>query len=362
MSQGNDFANYSEAPNAESGGSEEVWFVAVSSDDIKQMTVDQLDEAFRLGIINGETAVWTEGMEAWAPLGQVADLDGEGGGSEDSGAGEGEQRLPEQRLPEQRTAEPPRVGAGFGEVTLQSVQRGQHLGPSSVAPVTSSYAPSAGLGQSAGPVPFNVDEEIPPLRQSRRFRPERWALGAAAAIAIGAAAFYSLDSSSVASARTDAPAALAARPHEDTARAEPARGEPLGASSEQGGSAPREGAAAALEDGPSALAGAATAAAGAAAAKAATSGKLDDAEDAPPSGKAASSEKDSLKGDFSKAISKKSASKSKAKPRKARRTGTKSRAAKSRAARSRAAKPRASKKPSVPRSQSAFDPLNDSLP
>lgn len=359
MSQGNDFANYSEAPNAESGGSEEVWFVAVSSDDIKQMTVDQLDEAFRLGIINGETAVWTEGMEAWAPLGQVADLDGEGSGSDASSAGEAEQFVPDQNAERSQVAA---VGSGFGEVTLQSVQRGQPLGPSSVAPVTSSYAPSAGLGHSAGPVPFNVDEEIPPLRQSRRFRPERWALGAAAVIAIGAAAFYSLDSSSVASARTDAPApaALAARPHEDTARTEPARGEPLGSGSSAQGQAegePSEGRAAAVEDEPSALAGAATAAAGAVAAKAATSGKVDDAEETPSSSKASSSETDSLKGDFAKAINKKSASKTKAKPRKARRAGTKARAA-----RSRAAKPRAAKKPSVPRSQSAFDPLNDSLP
>ena len=76
MSQGNDFANYTAASDG-NGASEEVWFVAVAADDIKQMTVDQLDEAFRLGVITGATAVWTEGMEAWAPLGQVVDLDGD---------------------------------------------------------------------------------------------------------------------------------------------------------------------------------------------------------------------------------------------------------------------------------------------
>ena len=64
MSQGNDFANYSAAAASGSTGSEDVWFVAVASDDIKQMNVDQLDEAFRLGVITAETAVWTEGMEA----------------------------------------------------------------------------------------------------------------------------------------------------------------------------------------------------------------------------------------------------------------------------------------------------------
>src|ERR1043165_5620050 len=92
MSQGNDFANYSAASNAGADGSEEVWFVAVASDDIKQMTIDQLDEAFRLGVITGDTPVWTEGMEAWSPLAQVADLDGssdgesEGRSSQESGS------------------------------------------------------------------------------------------------------------------------------------------------------------------------------------------------------------------------------------------------------------------------------------
>src|SRR6187401_3866474 len=77
MSQGNDFANYASSVEDRSSASEDVWFVAVSSDDIKQMSVDQLDEAFRLGVITAQTAVWTEGMEAWAPLGEVADLDGD---------------------------------------------------------------------------------------------------------------------------------------------------------------------------------------------------------------------------------------------------------------------------------------------
>src|SRR6187401_2853989 len=79
MSQGNDFANYASSVEDRGSASEDVWFVAVASDDIKQMTIDQLDEAFRLGIITGETPVWTEGMEAWAPLAKVADLDGDSG-------------------------------------------------------------------------------------------------------------------------------------------------------------------------------------------------------------------------------------------------------------------------------------------
>src|SRR5262245_52830246 len=86
MSQGKDFVNYSAASNAGPGGSEEVGFVPVASDDLQQMTIDQLDEAFRLGVITGETPVWTEGMEAWAPLAQVADLEGDSGASDESAA------------------------------------------------------------------------------------------------------------------------------------------------------------------------------------------------------------------------------------------------------------------------------------
>src|SRR4029079_4203543 len=84
MSQGNHFANYASSVEDRASASDDVWFVAVSSDDIKQMTIEQLDEAFRLGVITAQTAVWTEGMEAWAPLGEVADLDG------DDSSGEGE--------------------------------------------------------------------------------------------------------------------------------------------------------------------------------------------------------------------------------------------------------------------------------
>jgi hypothetical protein len=53
----------------------EVWHVAVSWDDIKTMTVDQLDDAFRLDIVDASTSVWKEGMDEWLPLGVIAGLD-----------------------------------------------------------------------------------------------------------------------------------------------------------------------------------------------------------------------------------------------------------------------------------------------
>ncbi len=53
----------------------EIWHVAVSWDDIKTMTVDQLDDAFRLDIVDASTSVWKEGMDEWLPLGVIAGID-----------------------------------------------------------------------------------------------------------------------------------------------------------------------------------------------------------------------------------------------------------------------------------------------
>ena len=355
MSQGNDFANYSAAAASGSTGAEDVWFVAVASDDIKQMSVDQLDEAFRLGVITAETAVWTEGMEAWAPLGQVADLDGnaeETSGSvpvAGAGAAHAGQRRDERH--EAHATQPTVSQGGFsaaqsGFSTLQSAQHSLSPGPSSISPVTSSYAPPAG---SSGPVALNVDEDMPVIRHGRRFRPERWALAAAAIVAIGVVGYNNMFSSSVASAGTQAPAAAPAaapvsRGYDSADGVEP--GEKLTAkasATDSEAAAPAKAA-----DEPSHTG--ASAAASSAATKAAAAD--DDSEDAPATTKKGA-DKDSLKGNFSKAFNKKTptAKAAKVKPRsKSARATTKARATK------------ASKKPGVARSQSAFDPLNDSLP
>jgi hypothetical protein len=349
MSQGNDF-NYSAATDSGTAGSEEVWFVAVASDDIKQMNVDQLDEAFRLGIITEETAVWTEGMAAWQPLGQVL--------GSDSDEGESAREEPAPALQSSTGYANAAYGnGGFGAVTLQSVQHsyapGPHsVAPVSVAPVTSSLAPtthtghgyglsggsSAGFGN--GPAPLHVDDDMPAVRQGRRFRPERWALAAAAVVAAGVAVYNNF-SSSVASAGTEpAPTSLAARPYDGADPAEKAGVQKGEALEEKQDEAP-----AGDENSPVVAATKGVAAATAAAAAASIA-----SDDAPSSTKKAS-DKDSLKGSFSKAFNGKkpaAAKASRAKPRKAA-----SRAPKARAK---------AKKPGVARSQSAFDPLNDSLP
>jgi hypothetical protein len=230
--------------------------------------------------------------------------------------------------------------------------QGHSTGPSSISPVTSSYAPSANLGLSTSPIALNVDEDMPAIRHGRRFRPERWALGAAAVVALAVVGYNNLFSSSASAGTQSAPAAvLAARPYDDGA----SPGEPLNAKAAATEAAP---AAPKVAENPSTTEMKAADVAAPAAKPAAPAIKPvepspDDDAEAPASARAKGSEKESLKGNFSKAFNKKEKASSraaKAKPRKASaRASTKPRATKA-------------KKSGVVRSQSAFDPLNDSLP
>ncbi len=53
----------------------EIWHVLIDSDDMKRMNVDQLDDAFRLSLVDASTLVWKAGMKTWQSLGSVAGLD-----------------------------------------------------------------------------------------------------------------------------------------------------------------------------------------------------------------------------------------------------------------------------------------------
>lgn len=54
----------------------EIWHVMIA-DDMKRMNVDQLDDAFRLSLVDASTMVWKAGMKTWARLGSVAGIDDE---------------------------------------------------------------------------------------------------------------------------------------------------------------------------------------------------------------------------------------------------------------------------------------------
>ena len=56
---------------------QEIWHVLVASDDMKRMNVEQLDDAFRLDVVDASTLVWKTGMDTWRRLGSLAGLDEE---------------------------------------------------------------------------------------------------------------------------------------------------------------------------------------------------------------------------------------------------------------------------------------------
>jgi outer membrane biosynthesis protein TonB len=55
----------------------EIWHVMIASDEMKRMNVEQLDDAFRLSLVDASTMVWKAGMKTWQRLGAVAGLDEE---------------------------------------------------------------------------------------------------------------------------------------------------------------------------------------------------------------------------------------------------------------------------------------------
>lgn len=190
MSQGNDFANYGSAAADQPAGEDGLWYVAIASDDIKTMTLDQLDDAFRLGVISAETSVWTEGMEAWAPLREVAGLE-DGDAASDSLENEETvargQHAPAHFAAPQASHAPPANNSfqsPFGAVVESSNQGAGSLSP---------------FGLSTAPVALNVDEDMPPMRSSRGLRPQHWAIGGVAVLGLGIALYTGLFSSSDAS-------------------------------------------------------------------------------------------------------------------------------------------------------------------
>jgi hypothetical protein len=53
---------------------EELWHVRLSPDEVKILTLDQLDDLFRLEVIEADALVWQPGMDEWLPLNVVAGL------------------------------------------------------------------------------------------------------------------------------------------------------------------------------------------------------------------------------------------------------------------------------------------------
>ena len=54
--------------------SEDVWYVATAPGEVKQLTLEKLDDYYRYDIIDERTLIWKEGMAQWLPLGTVAGI------------------------------------------------------------------------------------------------------------------------------------------------------------------------------------------------------------------------------------------------------------------------------------------------
>ena len=54
---------------------EDAWHVAVAHDDVKVVSLEQLDDMFRLSLVDAETRVWQPGMSEWVALGEVAGIE-----------------------------------------------------------------------------------------------------------------------------------------------------------------------------------------------------------------------------------------------------------------------------------------------
>src|SRR5262245_32285294 len=56
---------------------DELWHVRMSHNEVKQLTLEQLDDLFRLEVIEADTLIWQPGMTEWLPLSVVAGLEDE---------------------------------------------------------------------------------------------------------------------------------------------------------------------------------------------------------------------------------------------------------------------------------------------
>ncbi len=88
------------ASNAPPTQDADKWHVALAPDEVKIVSLEQLDDLFRLSIVDAETKVWQDGMTEWQPLRVIAGMD------EDT-AEPPEPKRSHPRPPSPRSAPPP---------------------------------------------------------------------------------------------------------------------------------------------------------------------------------------------------------------------------------------------------------------
>jgi hypothetical protein len=146
---------------------DDLWHVRIAPDDVKQLTLEQLDDLFRLEVIEADTLVWQPGMTEWLPLSVVAGLDEEPAEAEQVNiavsAPPPRPVAPPQQLARTSTAWPPRAAPLTppppkpGMQTASSWPPRQNLSappPRAVAPVAwSNPPPKPAVAQFASTLP-----------------------------------------------------------------------------------------------------------------------------------------------------------------------------------------------------------------
>src|SRR6201999_3273420 len=59
---------------AGAASSNETWMVNVAEGDQRTMSMREVVDAYRSGVVNAETFVWKDGMGDWLPIGQVPEV------------------------------------------------------------------------------------------------------------------------------------------------------------------------------------------------------------------------------------------------------------------------------------------------
>ncbi|MEO7033825.1 MAG: DUF4339 domain-containing protein, partial [Polyangiaceae bacterium] len=111
------------------------WHVAVAPDDVKVVSLEQLDDLFRLSIVDAETKVWQEGMTEWLPLRVIAGID-------DDAPEPQEPQRTRPRPPAPRSAEPAPRSAPPPPRSAAPTPRSAPPPPRSAAPAPHSAPPA----------------------------------------------------------------------------------------------------------------------------------------------------------------------------------------------------------------------------
>ena len=143
------------ASNAPPIVEEDKWHVALAPGEVKVVSLEQLDDLFRLSIVDAETKVWQNGMSEWQPLRVIAGIDEEP-------APEPKRTYP--RPPSPKSAPPPPRPQSVAPTP-------NYATPLALAPTQPSFMPAAAvpLNQFASVRPLVVSQTPQPARRGGGF-------------------------------------------------------------------------------------------------------------------------------------------------------------------------------------------------